>query len=221
MMEFNHTEIMDELIEHSPDLIMILNIKGEYVFANETCASQLFGLPKQEIVGHHFVNMNMLTPESLQFCIEIFPSVIEGKTMVIQLKAINHEGNEVTLSTNCKLFSQNGKTYLYLIMRDITKEYIWEKEKGELLEYNHLLSETINQLGLGVIITDPKLKDNPIIYINEGLKNMTGSVGILSKNSVRHLLINCGLTSYFWAISLRVLSSLNISKTMFAFSSGL
>ncbi|WP_456279168.1 SpoIIE family protein phosphatase [Bacillus sp. AK128] len=172
-MIFKHMEILEELIEHAPDLIMILNTKGEYVYVNNTLV-QTFGRPKEAYLGNHFTKVNRLTPDSLDYCINIFPEIIDGKTRVIKIRALNIYEKEITLSVNCKMIHSNGQSFLYLILRDSTEEYIWEIEKGELLEYNDLLGFTMNQIGVGILITDPKLDDNPIIYVNEGFKLMTG-----------------------------------------------
>lgn len=182
-MKFNLLDILNDLIEHSPDAIMILNTEGFYVYINDTAVTT-FGTPKEEIIGKHFSIVNKLTPNSLTYCLEIFPDVIKGNTKVIKITAYNYKHEEMVMSANCKLINQNGIDYLYLILRDTTKEYLWEHEKGELLEYNELLVQTINQSGVGILITDPKLEDNPIIYTNDGFTNMTGysKEEVLGKN---------------------------------------
>ncbi|WP_246941565.1 PAS domain-containing protein [Bacillus pinisoli] len=172
-MEFKVLELVNELIEYSPDSIMILDSQGFYVYANDTSV-KMFGIQKEDLIGHHFYNKNKLTSDSLEYCLEIFPEVMRGTVKVIKIRAFNDREEEIILSVNCKLIQQDNTDYLYLILRDLTKEYIWEHEKGELLEYNELLVQAMNQSGVGILITDPKLEDNPIVYVNEGFTKMTG-----------------------------------------------
>ena len=46
------------------------------------------------------------------------------------------------------------------------------------------IKEAIDRVGAGIVITDPSLKDNPIIYVNKGFETLTNypAVEILGKN---------------------------------------
>ncbi|MBM7661950.1 PAS domain S-box-containing protein [Bacillus mesophilus] len=172
-MEFNLSNFFEDMIDYSPDLIMLFNTKGEYIYVNET-TEVVFGIPKEEYLGKHFSEVNKLTEDSLQYCLAIFPDLVKGNTKVIKLNALNYKEEEITLSVNCKMITKDGISYLYTIFRDITKEYVFEKDRGELLEFHQLLGKTLDQLGIGIVITDPNQEDHPIIYANKGFKKMTG-----------------------------------------------
>lgn len=54
----------------------------------------------------------------------------------------------------------------------------------EIIQKNEFISNAIDKAGVGVVITDPSLPDNQIIYVNKGFEQLTGykSADILGRN---------------------------------------
>ena len=49
-----------------------------------------------------------------------------------------------------------------------------KKVLGHLANKEHTLANAIDSMTTGVLISDPKLKDNPIIYCNKAFSQITG-----------------------------------------------
>lgn len=47
-------------------------------------------------------------------------------------------------------------------------------ENLELIQKNELITKAIDSSNIGIIITDPLQKDNPIVYANKGFETLTG-----------------------------------------------
>ncbi|TGB01923.1 PAS domain-containing protein [Halobacillus salinus] len=56
--------------------------------------------------------------------------------------------------------------------------------KLEEIQQNEFIKAAIDRVGAGVVITDPEQEDNPMIYCNQGFKDLTGyeSEEILGRN---------------------------------------
>ena len=57
-------------------------------------------------------------------------------------------------------------------------------DKLEEIQQNEFIKAAIDRVGAGVVITDPEQEDNPMIYCNQGFKDLTGyeSEEILGRN---------------------------------------
>src|SRR5699024_12782834 len=51
------------------------------------------------------------------------------------------------------------------------KDYL---HKYDIIHQNQIIRSIIKRLGEGVSITVPKQEDNPIIYVNQGITQLTG-----------------------------------------------
>ena len=47
-------------------------------------------------------------------------------------------------------------------------------DKLEEIQQNEFIKAAIDRVGAGVVITDPEQEDNPMIYCNQGFKDLTG-----------------------------------------------
>jgi len=76
--------------------------------------------------------------------------------------------------------------------RQSLKLLYWKKKgatKVRQYDYSQIfrdtfIKEAIDRVGAGIVITDPSLEDNPIIYVNKGFETLTNyqAVDILGKN---------------------------------------
>ncbi|MFP3360174.1 PAS domain-containing protein, partial [Planococcus sp. SIMBA_143] len=48
------------------------------------------------------------------------------------------------------------------------------KEQFKRMKKNEFVRTAIEYVDTGVVITDPELPDNPIVYANEGFEKLTG-----------------------------------------------
>ncbi len=169
-------QFFQELVENSPDLIAVLDFRGHYVYVNNAY-ERILGYKKEMFIGKHFSEANILTEESLQHTLEIFPKIITGKlTKSFRTETTTIHGVSVFFDIKYKLIQlpESNQSYVQIVTRDITEQTRLERMKEELLETNRLLSDVIDFAGVGVVITNPNQKDNPIIYINKGFTTITG-----------------------------------------------
>lgn len=91
------------LVEHSSDLIVVINKDGHLLFANPA-ASSLFGIPFEEALGHSA--FGYLHPDDRNRVIEGFTVLLEqpGDTMTDIVRFVSPNGDVrvlETVSTNC------------------------------------------------------------------------------------------------------------------------
>lgn len=177
----NH-DFFENLIEYSPDLISVINEEGICIYVNQMYEQGL-GYKKEMILGKHFAEVVQFTEESLALCLHIFPLVMNGlETDILQVQIYAASGELHTYDIKYQLVSKGP--YLQVVLRDVTEQQALREEKMALIERNKLLAETLDHTGIGIIITDPALPDNPIIYANKGFELLTGyeEASIIGKN---------------------------------------
>jgi phosphoserine phosphatase RsbU/P len=161
----------ESLVEGSPDLISVLDIDGICVYVN-TAYEVVLGYKREELLGKHFSEVISIEPGSLKYTQTIFSAVMTGEMKEEFQVEITHKcGNRLTFNVKYSLLEEG---FLQIVLRNITEELQLKKARNELTEMNKLLAETLDHTGIGIVITDPNQKDNPIIYHNKGFEILTG-----------------------------------------------
>ncbi|GAE36911.1 PAS domain-containing protein [Halalkalibacter akibai] len=177
-------DFFQKLIDHSPDIILILNGEGEYHYINET-TELILGCDKEEWLGRHFSESPFMTEESRHFCLHAFPDIVAGKRLKdFTVTAITSEQEQIPFKVNVHVIDTLDSLFLFIVLEDVTRELELRKEKESLLERNNLLAKAIDYSGIGVLITDIRKKNNPIMYVNKGFEQITGYTQseVLGKN---------------------------------------
>ncbi len=136
---FEHSVIEEELreseekfktiFENANDLIIYVDKKGTITDVNKKL-EDLFGYKTEEVMGKHFADFKMLSPDDLDKSISLFGDVIDGKPIrIAEFKASHRNGNAVYIEGNARLIIKDGIIIGVLtIIRDITKRKLAETE---------------------------------------------------------------------------------------------
>jgi len=156
------------------DMLMISDLKGNIIFANE---------PLRKITGittEDYRNPNRkprIHPDDLHIITEAYKKVLTGDdtyTGVIENRFIDADGNVHWFSGNSSKILMNGEIYLQTITRDITEKKIIEKE---LEDHRNNLELLINERTEELATTNEELSAT-----NEDLYNQQRELEIALAN---------------------------------------
>lgn len=131
------------MIEHSNDMIWILNKSGQFTFFNERM-EWVTGLKLSDWVGKLFAPL--ILEEDLFMINDVFQKTINGRGVQYELRLKQHEGKILTVSVNTAPILKNGKiTGVVSFGRDIT-----EQRKLEIRMRQSQKLESIGTLAGGI-----------------------------------------------------------------------
>ncbi|CQR48777.1 MULTISPECIES: PAS domain-containing protein [Haloferax] len=149
-------------IESAEEGIGIIDDEGVYQYLNEAYAA-LYDRDRAELIGEHW---DVLYPadEARRFHDEILP----------QLEA---EGSWRGFSTGVTKGGEAVPERLVLTQMDDGGHVCIVQELTEvdaLRAEVELKDRVLDAVGVGVVVTDPSLPDNPVVYANEAFETLTG-----------------------------------------------
>jgi len=159
------------ILEAMPDMLLIIDEQGTYLDVNAPDASLLVA-PKEEMLG---ANIADFLPEVL--VTEIMAAFRQAKkTETPQIIEFEIPFNKVIKFFEARIVVKDKKSFL-VIARDIT-------ERKQIESNLFIKNRALASAGNGILITDAKLPDRPIIYANNAFFGMTGypSDEVLGKN---------------------------------------
>ncbi|MDS0223003.1 PAS domain-containing protein [Haloarcula sp. S1AR25-5A] len=154
-----HVERGFQAIETAHDGISMLNETGEFIYLNASYAN-ILGYEQDDLIGEHFES--------------IYPSTgVENvyEEMIPQAKADEWAGTTVyqrkdgtSVSVEHSLsFTSDGTMVCTIAERET-----------EIRDTLSLRERAMDAAPIGIVITDPHLADNPIIYANDRFVELTG-----------------------------------------------
>ncbi|TDQ42736.1 PAS domain-containing protein [Aureibacillus halotolerans] len=138
----------------------IANEKFDIEFINNALAERL-GYKVDELQGVSLKSLIAAWPQKNGS----FQSV---STLVFKTKSRGHVTFELQTDP---LILENGAGYFIRCFE------LFSNQTSTLLEsrqFNELLKEALNHSHVGIVVTDPSLEDNPIVYMNKGFELLTG-----------------------------------------------
>ncbi|MDQ3394150.1 MAG: PAS domain S-box protein [Bacteroidota bacterium] len=164
------------ILQNITEIVVVTNLKGTIVYWNQG-ATECYGYDKEEVIGRS-VNFIMDPEESFTFSM-IISHLQENKIYEKKSKLYSKFNQELWIDSKISfIYDVDDKiTGLLFISRNVSEKV---KNDNRLLLQKHAL----DAVGLGIIITDPHQKDNPIIYANPKFKEITGYTDedIIGKN---------------------------------------
>ena len=146
------------------DLCCIATLDGYFKRVNRSFTNVL-GYSTEELLATPF--LELVHPEDHEATLGEVQRLSQGDDTVYFENRYRHKnGNWVWLSWTCPA-PRTGSLLLYAVARDITKQK--EAERGLRIRDSILTS-----MQNGLLITDPRQDDNPIIYCNEAFTKLTG-----------------------------------------------
>ncbi|MFO0800963.1 MAG: PAS domain S-box protein [Gemmataceae bacterium] len=139
-------------------------------------AEHIYGYTPEEIVGQH--RSRFFTPEDAAAGLpmwELEQAAAAGRFSEEGWRVRKDGSRFWANGTMSPLRDEAGAVRGFVkIVRDLTERKQIETELRRSLETLHLRDRAIRSLSQGILITDPNLPDNPIIYASAGFEKMTG-----------------------------------------------
>lgn len=146
------------------DLCCIATLDGYFKRVNRSFTNVL-GFSTEELLSRPF--LELVHPDDLEATQREITRLSEGgNTINFENRYRHKDGSWVWLAWACPAPEPDGQ-FLYAVARDITRQ---KEAERELRIRDSILTSMQN----GLLITDPRQNDNPIIYCNSTFCEMTG-----------------------------------------------
>jgi sigma-B regulation protein RsbU (phosphoserine phosphatase) len=157
-----------QVAEMTAEWIWDLDAQGRYLYSSSAVRS-ILGYAPEEIIGKYYYELFL--PEDGEHAARLAPDVLARKETFLRIitRYRHKDGHEVfTESSGTPILDAEGRVLKWRGMdHDITERKRFEDALG-------LRDRAIEASSVGIIITDPNLRENPIIYANPAFIQMTG-----------------------------------------------
>lgn len=150
--------------QHSALKVVFDSLTGKIVDANPAICSY-FGYTKEEVLGHHVQEFNLLPPELQD---EKFQSTLNGEALFSAAPHRLRSGETRFLDVYASPVMDRGQRLLYAILFDVTDRKLYREE---LLHEKEMLRTTLHSIGDGVVTTD---NHGVITSLNMVAQELTG-----------------------------------------------
>lgn len=159
-------------------IVAITDDQGVITYANDKFC-RISQYERDELIGqtHQLINSGYHSP---QFFRQLWATIRQGQVWKGEIKNRAKDGSDYWVdSTIVPLLGADGRPAQYLAIRfDIT-------ERKQLAETLRLQERAIAASHNGIVITDARQHDNPIIFVNPAFERITGYTAedVLGRNS--------------------------------------
>ncbi|MGR4067927.1 EAL domain-containing protein [Billgrantia sp. C5P2] len=153
------------MFTYHPDAVFSLDLEGNFTTANAAC-STVTGYPLEQLLGLHF--SKLLQPNDRERIEALYLNADKGEAFRYTATIRHREERSVYLDvTNLPIVVNDRVIGFYGIAKDMTERH---RRETELRILQRSVEASIN----GIVITDARQPDNPIIYVNEAFERITG-----------------------------------------------
>lgn len=158
-----------KMIQESPDPIISLDNKGHFLSFNPM-SEHLSGFKQKEVLGKHFLEVNILTKESIPKALEEFEKVLSGiERPPFELTILRKNKSLLYAEANPRLILRQEKNPLIqVIFRDITDR----KRAEEALRESEVKYRTLIEAFPDIVLV-ADYKGRPL-FANQALEKQTG-----------------------------------------------
>lgn len=149
--------VLHSIFESTSEGILIADEKGKILKSNKS-AALILGIKTEEVL-HKDLDEILLIPSKERIASIFSRLVKEEKTEILRTRIL-------MLEVEIKFVALKNGNFL-LLLRDV----FLNKSNRRML---HLRNIALEAAGNGILITDARLPDQPIIYCNDGFVKMTG-----------------------------------------------
>lgn len=136
------------LFESANDSLILLDASGRIVDVNKM-AGEVFGGSKEELLGKHFTEVNVVSQEDLLKLLNSFSRILDGKEGFMSLTITNKQGQERHLECSSSIIRtrDNALSGILVIARDVTeRNYLQKKLEEYSQQLENLVEERTRQL---------------------------------------------------------------------------
>jgi PAS domain S-box-containing protein/putative nucleotidyltransferase with HDIG domain len=143
-------------LENAPDGVYMNDLAGNFLYGNRKC-EEITGYQREELIGKNFLELNLLSENSLDKAVQLLQSNIEGRsTGPDEIDLISKEGRLIPVEINTNVVQRMGKRIVLSFVRDITKRKKAEEDLKETLGMlRKALGTTIQVMVAAVETRDP------------------------------------------------------------------
>lgn len=173
---------LDSIIRSQINGIIVVDTKGEITVANES-AARILRLKHEEVTGRYFQeadywkqidhNFEPLPPETLPLSL----ALTAGQSVSgFEHGIVFPDGSTKWLSVSCSPIRAASGRLIGAVASflEITEAYLQRERNLQQLQRLRLQDEAINSSLSGVIISDARMPDMPVTYINRAFTTITG-----------------------------------------------
>jgi len=149
-------ELFRSYLEYAPDGVYMSDLEGNFLYGNRKC-EEIIGYRREELVGKNFLELNILSENSLNKAAQLLQVNIEGKsTGPDEIELISKEGRLIPVEINTSVVQRMGQGIVLAFVRDITERKHAEEELQDTLEsLRKAFGATIQALVSAVEARDP------------------------------------------------------------------
>jgi PAS domain S-box-containing protein len=138
------------LVEHSLEGILVLDLQGTILFANNAVARTIEVNTSADLVGRNV--MDFISPESQKEAIRDFMQSAQGyDSRLAQYSVVSAQGNIICVESTGKAINYEGKTADLISIRDITEQ---KKAKEALVRSEELYRTLVLTSPDGIVLID-------------------------------------------------------------------
>jgi PAS domain S-box-containing protein len=149
-------ELLRSYLENAPDGIYMNDLESNFLYGNRKC-EEITGYRHEELIGKNFLELNLLSENSLDKAIQLLQANMEGKsTGPDEIDLINKEGRLIPVEINTNVVQRLGQRIVIASVRDITERKKAEQNLKETLErLRKAVGTTIQVMVSAVETRDP------------------------------------------------------------------
>ncbi len=154
------------LLAQVRDAVIVTDLSGVVTHWNEG-ATRIFGWTADEMIGRP--QMDRLPEHARARTKEIFQGILEGSDWSGEWEDYRKDGSRVWIDARVSLITDSAGAPLAVmgVSHDISDRKRAEREL-------RMRDRAIHAVTQGILITDPSLPDNPIIFASPGFERLTG-----------------------------------------------
>jgi PAS domain S-box-containing protein len=149
-------ELFRSYLEYAPDGVYMSDLEGNFLYGNRKC-EEITGYRREELIGKNFLELNILSENSLNKAAQLLQANIEGKsTGPDEIELISKEGRLIPVEINTSVVQRMGQGIVLASVRDITERKKAEERLQEALDsLRKAFSATIQAMVSAVESRDP------------------------------------------------------------------
>jgi PAS domain S-box-containing protein len=114
-------ELFRSYLENAPDGVYMNDLEGTFLYGNRKC-EEIIGYRREELIGKNFLELNILSENSLDKAVQLVQANMEGKsTGPDEIDLINKEGRLMPVEITTSVVQRKDQRIVLSFARDITE----------------------------------------------------------------------------------------------------